>query len=276
MGDDASAPDGFVSRFRHYATEFRSVRSCDSSSKQEDVLANQVGVEISVLITNELAPAEFLTRLMANDKAGIGLDWSRNLCMDAIGYRPICRAITILNSGEPTFFVRLEPGWIAAIRPAAFPSIAIGMFWDRCEAENAIETAYEKYRFLILGYCALACESLADWIDEHHGQHNNRGDHKDDHDGDTKALSAVVSHGLATTLQKAASIKSIDRVTAAIREVIQNNPAAYDWSADDWVGYLKAAKRTVIKSQGWKEILAWRDANRVDRAGNQVPKGTRK
>lgn len=78
----------------------------------------------------------------------------------------------------------------------------------------------------------------------------------------SEALAAIVSGGLATTMQAAVSLPSSVITTESMRSMCRSHEKYYSWTADDWVVQLKVAKATVIGCDGWKEIMAWRAANK--------------
>ena len=99
----------------------------------------------------------------------------------------------------------------------------------------------------------------------------------DDRDAiESAALNAVVSGGLAGVLQVAVGARAVDRVTAIIRERVEGDRRLYWYRADDWAAELKVSKPTVTDSDGWREIMQWRAANRADRVSKRVSKKTGK
>ncbi len=121
------------------------------------------------------------------------------------------------------------------------------------------------------------CETAAQWLIDRLAESVGDEIEPDDRDAiGSAALNAVVAGGLAGVLQAAVGARSVDRVTALIRERVKADFRLYWLRADDWADQLRVAKKTVTGSKGWREVMAWRAANKADRVSNPVSKKTGK
>jgi hypothetical protein len=179
-----------------------------------------------------------------------------DLCCGVIGY---VNTIGINDTGEPGGDrLRLVPGSISLVWPEVFTPLHVG---DIVQSGEKIKTVFDVQSItsIVFGYYAEACRMLADWIEKHHV----RRDQEDNRDAlGSKALAAVVNSGLAGVLRTAGKAPAKAQVTAAIRDMLAEDSRRYEWTANDWVRALKASKPTIVKSEGWQEIMRWREANR--------------
>lgn len=88
---------------------------------------------------------------------------------------------------------------------------------------------------------------------------------RDDGAVSAAALNAVVTNGLAGLLQAAARLPSAVKTSQTIRERLAADQTLYEWSQQDWAEELQVSKKTVNKSEAWKEIMVWRNANKVSK-----------
>jgi hypothetical protein len=86
------------------------------------------------------------------------------------------------------------------------------------------------------------------------------------------ALRAVVDGNLAGVLQAAVGTRAVDRVTALIRDRVVNDQRLYERKADHWAEELRVTKKTITDSEGWREIMEWRAANKADRVSKKTGK----
>jgi hypothetical protein len=82
------------------------------------------------------------------------------------------------------------------------------------------------------------------------------------------ALKAVIDGGLAGVLSAASNVDAVTKHSETMMMMLKTDIKYYEWSADDWVTRLKAAKGTIIKTSAWKYILGWRLENKAKRKAN--------
>jgi hypothetical protein len=82
------------------------------------------------------------------------------------------------------------------------------------------------------------------------------------------ALKALIDGGLAGVLAAASKVDAATKHSETMMTMLKTDTKYYEWSADDWVTYLKAAKGTIIKTRAWKHIKDWRSGNKEKRKAN--------
>lgn len=79
------------------------------------------------------------------------------------------------------------------------------------------------------------------------------------------ALKAVVHGGLAGVLAAANKVDAATKCSETMMAMLRTDNKYYDWSADDWVSHLQAAKRTILTTDAWDHIKEWRLENKAKR-----------
>jgi predicted NAD/FAD-binding protein len=69
-------------------------------------------------------------------------------------------------------------------------------------------------------------------------------------------------------LAAASKVDAATKHSETMMTMLKTDTKYYEWSADDWVTYLKAAKGTIIKTRAWKHIKDWRSGNKEKRKAN--------
>jgi len=282
--DEATA---VVRMLRYLEREYRGLRPdpvgapCPGLVRAESRLRDEMSRALARAYRAGMLPlpiAEKITavedELRSAGRVSLYVDVGIGLASDVIGY---VDAVGLDQDGEPggdNLF--LCPGSISLVWPEVFVSIYAAEVVDD---GTKIETAFDAQSivYFVLGYYAEASRMLADWIEGHFGDRLAEpvGDEIEPDDRDaigSAALNAVVAGGLAGVLQAAVGARSVDRVTAIIRERVAADFRLYDRRADDWAAELRATKKTVTDSTGWREIMQWRAANKADRVSKKTGK----
>lgn len=79
------------------------------------------------------------------------------------------------------------------------------------------------------------------------------------------ALKAVVDGGLAGVLAAANKVDAATKCSETMMAMLKTDNKYYEWSADDWVSHLQAAKRTILATDAWDHIKEWRLENKAKR-----------
>lgn len=159
----------------------------------------------------------------------------------------------------------LKGGLLAALYPSVFPPIVLSR-------EGEIEEPVFRHNELpkVMNFYAVACELLAELVTNHLSVTSSQQKLETTQPTDsgirteirTEALAHIVAGDLAGVLHAAGSLRSVDKITQVMRTMCANDNKYYEWTVDMWCLQLKAAKKTVIESKAWKEIMAWRTARK--------------
>jgi hypothetical protein len=98
-----------------------------------------------------------------------------------------------------------------------------------------------------------------------------RADNQADDGNQTKtalseaALKAVIDGGLASVMSQANRIPAKQRHSETIVSMLKSDARYYEWSLDEWASYLKASKKTIRDTEGWRRIMQYRAKSKQDR-----------
>jgi hypothetical protein len=56
---------------------------------------------------------------------------------------------------------------------------------------------------------------------------------------------------------------AVQRACAVMREMLADNRDRYAWTLDDWASTLSTSRKTVLKTDAWHDILAFRGGSKV-------------
>lgn len=273
---ESDVAHGLTLRFRHLAGELRRASGHPNADREFERLLLRVSGALRDAFYTRRLPGLILDACDQEKSSGLNLFWEFQMAFSVVGYwepyefvEPDWEA----DDGEYVVGDRavfLRPGPISLAWPGVFDSI---LCEDRLSNDADVQaifgTALVEQQFTIMGYYATACDLLADWIE---ARSVAEPEVAVSADPSADALSAVVAGGLAGVLQAAVGARSVDRVTAIIRERVAADFRLYDRRADDWAAELRTTKKTVTDSTGWREIMQWRAANKTDRVSKKTGK----
>ena len=129
-----------------------------------------------------------------------------------------------------------------------------------------VERLWKTHKFELLERCARGCEMLLDIIENE--LKSEKPAIADDGDAIPKlTLKAIVDGGDSAMINQAIKIPAKQRYDATMKKMLGEDRCYYEWSLENWAGFLGGSKRTIADTDAWRGIMKHREQNKQDRAG---------
>lgn len=126
--------------------------------------------------------------------------------------------------------------------------------------------AMDLFGFELFERNARGCELLIDIIENE--LKSGRPAIADNSDAIPKlTLKAIVDGGDSAMINQAIKIPAKQRYDATMKKMLGEDRCYYEWSLENWAGFLGGSKRTIADTDAWRGIMKHREQNKQDRAG---------